>query len=112
LSIDSSGQPNFRIANGITQNNLAATGASINDGSWHHVLAVLKRGETDLKEIYVDGEFINSNTQDAGWNIDSTQPLDIGTYNGNTNPAYFFPGQIDDVRIYNYALSPAQILKV
>jgi hypothetical protein len=31
---------------------------------------------------------------------------------GQATSAFYFPGQIDDVRIYNYALSPTQIKEI
>ncbi len=79
----------------------------ISDGNWHHV-AVVSDG-TDLENVllYVDG-IQETLTTTASRTID-TQPADdatIGVYLGNI---YYFDGLIDDVRIYNVALTPKQI---
>jgi hypothetical protein len=78
---------------------------SVNDGAWHHVAAVLKLGSGVT--FYVDGaqsSTVNVNLQ-VGVRPD---PLTIGMalwkpYGGN------FSGDIDQVRIYRRALTPAEV---
>ena len=79
---------------------------SIADGKWHFAVAVsTTSGSSQLLTVYLDG----NTTPEAS--ISSTLspvsgPLKIGaSLNGALAIAYFFPGTIDDVRIYNRALS-------
>ena len=79
--------------------------AEINDGQWHHIAAVVTVGQ-DVK-FYVDDKLssdttINSVTGDAGANLTvGLNPLQFfGTY---------FTGTIDEVRLYNRALSAAEV---
>ena len=72
-----------------------------------HMLSATHDGST--AKLYVDGVLVNqmagSSNRTAGGD------LAIGCY-ATCSSTYSFDGQIDDVRIYNYALSSAQIMKV
>lgn len=81
----------------------------LNDNSWHHVVALYNG--TDLL-IFVDGKL--DKTQAAtttgevcnaynGWSIGARRISGLGS---------FFLGLIDEVQIFNYALSPAQVRKL
>jgi hypothetical protein len=74
---------------------------NILDGSWHHVVFVLNNGSC---ASYKDGAPGASGTYSVGDGFaNSGSPLLISQINGGTNAAY------DDVRIYNRALSPAEV---
>jgi hypothetical protein len=97
-----SGYVGFYVRGSGTDNNISAN-ASINDGNWHHVVGV--RNGTSIK-LYVGGTQVSSATWDPG-NTDTGQPWYIGkTY--DSTPKYI-NGSVDDVRIYNYARSAAEI---
>ena len=76
----------------------------INDGNWHHVvmtyngshLSVYRNGILDATPLAVSGSI----------NID-LRPLNIGHYAGTNG---HFRGSIDEVRIYNRALSAAEVM--
>ncbi|MHC4509910.1 MAG: LamG domain-containing protein, partial [Planctomycetota bacterium] len=76
---------------------------SVNDNQWHFI-AYAREGET--ASIYVDGFLVGTETPSgdpAGqtrWSIG--QEWDAA---GTTSPSDFYIGLLDDVRIYNYALS-------
>ena len=79
------------------------------DGTWHHIAAVYN-GTT--KYVYVDGDLENS----VGWSQDLSTWDTYGFAAGamiKTGfvgfPKFFFDGMIDDVRVYDSALSPDQI---
>jgi len=81
---------------------LTITGSkTISDGNWHHITGVRSGG---VLSLYVDG------VPDAA-NIANTRlanpsgPLYIGAF----NTGYNFPGVIDEVRIWNTALSEEDI---
>lgn len=81
---------------------LAYGSAQLTAGTWTH-LAMTYDGTT-LK-IYVNGTLATSTTQ-SGTMTTSTNALQIG---GDTTYGQYFKGLIDEVRIYNTALTQAQI---
>ncbi len=92
----------LKIPSGTPWGNLYGK-RSVNDGQWHHVAGIY-----DGKKMYliIDGE------------VDSSQPAS-GRINTNNAPVYignnaeqnarFWNGLIDDVRVYNYALTKEEV---
>jgi len=87
------------------------TSSTVNDGEWHHFVGI-RDGAT--MTLYVDGQ-LNQGTQTNSdiININSNGNLCIG-YNDNEggSPAAFLNGSLDDVRIYNRALSQAEVTDI
>jgi hypothetical protein len=88
------------------------TSMELRDGTWHHVAAVLPMGYINVAdvELYVDGELIGpEDTTSSGRQIDTIDIADvkIGILDDGQNR--YFDGLIDDVRIYNRALSETEI---
>ena len=86
----------------------------VNDNQWHHVAAVMTDdGSPDAGEImlYVDG--LLQTTANSPGVIDTPQTNDvlIGAFSTGT-PAGFFNGLLDDVKIYNRALSGPEVLEL
>ena len=82
----------------------------VNDNEWHHVAAVLDNdGTPDVSEIllYIDGilqtDSYTSNSQEIMTSGD--QQVLIGACEDDAVYRYFFAGLMDDVRIYNRALT-------
>jgi hypothetical protein len=69
------------------------------DLDWHHLAATYDGTAT---YYYGDGILIGSGT----YAIDTPGTIHMGKREDNTN---FFPGSVDDVRIYNYVLSDAEV---
>jgi len=92
---------------------------NLEDGNWHHVAAVLANdGSPNLSEVqfFVDG---NADTisapGDRSINTESECDLTIGSQiavNQLTNKHRFFPGLLDDVQLYNRALTGEEIQEV
>lgn len=109
----------FYFATGITSGKLcyyiasvAATwtcsSRSVTDGSWHHVVGTW---DTSNKKLYIDG-VLDTTAAGTGGNIaNSNQPINISVRN-LSSPTGYFSGQIDDVRLYNYALTKHQVQQV
>lgn len=74
-------------------------------GKWHHVL-VIRDTSTNKSTIYVDGKIEAS--KPAGTIKDIQWPLRIGG-DFRATPGIPFNGVIDDVRIYNRALTPPEV---
>ncbi len=77
------------------------------DNSWHHLY--LTYDGTSLK-LYIDGVLQDSQVFMA--TIDAQPMLNIGQSNGTQgNPSQFFMGMIDDLQIFNRALTDNQVLQ-
>lgn len=85
---------------------------SVTDGAWHLLVGTMSPA-TDSVKLYVDGALrvtahgsIGTLT-DGGFAI----PLEIGRHfrTGWATPAYYFPGSVDEVRIFDEELSAAAI---
>ena len=83
--------------------NVTSTTINIGDNNWHHIVGV--NDGTDLK-IYVDGNLEATNSGGGGTIDNDTVNLNIGRRSDNS---LFFDGKIDEVAIFNYALSERQI---
>ena len=77
-------------------------------GQWMHVVAVLERGTVNAMTLYVDGNPAGS-LPVAMFTPNSQSTLRIG--GGSIDfqpPIYFLDGHLDDVRVYNRALSAVE----
>jgi len=85
-----------------TSGNLAYN-ASVDDDQWHHVVGIIDGANS---KMYFDGNSVQSGTVTSSNN--PTADLYIGTcytFDG----ACFYDGKIDELRIYNRALTPTEI---
>ena len=78
------------------------TGASVNDGQWHHIACVV---DTSNIQVYVDGVAGTSGTHDNTL-ITNGANWEIGRNNSDLE---HFNGHMDEVRVYAHALSPTEI---
>jgi hypothetical protein len=109
---DSSQRPFFRI------NQVASTDTCrINaitmypiDGTWMHVAATF---DGTTMKLYINGELESSLIAPAGCTVIATnsQPLGIGGQSDGLGSRQFM-GWMDEVRVYNRALSAAEILQL
>lgn len=79
---------------------------SIADGQWHNVVGVYEGTGTNIARIYVDGVQQSSGTLTTAPNTGTATPWRIGNFMAGGGA---FRGLMDDVRIYNRALSPADL---
>lgn len=78
----------------------------LNDNAWHRV-DFLKRGS--ILELYVDGILESTVTDTTIGNTTNSDPLYFGVETANT---YRLNGSLDDVRIYNRALSADEVYRL
>ena len=78
---------------------------SASDG-WAYVVATWK-GSANTMTIYLNGKEENSYTGSLSWTTNTSCNIQIGRY--YTTSTYVFHGLLDNVSIYNEALSSAQI---
>lgn len=75
----------------------------VNDNAWHYIEFV-KNGATLY--LYIDGVLDNTASDTTTGTTTNTAPLYVGIRNGADNP---LTGALDDVKIYNYSRSAAQV---
>lgn len=93
-------------AGGFTIVDVAVSTSSVNDGSWHHVVGVYRpSGNTT---IYVDGTPVEGSIAGSPIGV-NTAPFLIGGFTTGSTPTANFTGLVDDVQIYNRALTDAEI---
>ncbi len=82
----------------------------LNDNSWHHfavIMTTVTSGSNNNIDIYVDGVLNEQSlSSTASYSTASDNTLHLGARYGGYN---YFPGTIDEIRIYNRALSAAEI---
>jgi hypothetical protein len=81
--------------------------SKLNDGRWHHYVATYNNG---VCEVWIDGAKEASDNRGAYslW-IGDNQPWVFGGKEGGEDGGEYYTGQLDDVRLYNYALSDDEI---
>ena len=74
---------------------------------WYHVAVAFTKG--GMVEFYIDGAPAGSAAQSTNFGVLNNEPVRIG---GRKDGYSFFNGLLDDIHIYNRALSAAQMQKL
>ncbi len=98
-------------SNGAWQPGVSATDVHsatiLKEGQWHHGAITFKAG--DFLRMYVDGELVDESEANATESLfDNNTPMRIGT-DFNDEDKRFFHGIIDEVAVFNRALSQAEV---
>ena len=96
----------FYYYNGATWPSVSSGDVNITDGQWHHIAATYTAGGS--MKVYKDGVEVGSETISGSISYALGNGFTIGTMQGGRR----FQGTIDDVRVYNRALSGAEIVKL
>lgn len=82
---------------------------TVTDGQWHQVVGVYRAG--GVHSIFVDGSPVEASTasQAIAANTSAFIIGGLGQNSGNGTPAARYTGLIDDVQVYDAALTDAQI---
>jgi hypothetical protein len=102
----------FFVRNAAGTATLANGTNAPNDALWHHVVGVCDQANGHVY-LYVDGLLTASGAMAVGSGLlNWSAPLSIGSRQSGIGTPYDsqFNGYLDDVAIYGYALSPAQVL--
>jgi hypothetical protein len=67
---------------------------------------VVEDRSAQIQYLYVDTVLMDSDSISAVDSVSNSEQFGIGAVVGGSFP---FNGQIDDVRVYNYAINPTQI---
>ncbi len=88
-------------------------GGRIVTGRWHHIAAVAERNEADPAKstlrIYLDGQCVGTAVFDGTIRTLEGEGLGVGDAAGAPSEACRFRGYVDDVMIWNRALTAEQI---
>ena len=89
----------FNNVQGDIQNSLKR----LNDGEWIHVVFVF---EGNISKIYVDGQMLSQTEYSGSINVGNDRDLYFGRFSN-----YWYPldGVLDDIRIYNRALTESEV---
>lgn len=104
------GNPHLAVGNGVSGYDGAKnTTANLGDNTWHHVAAVM---DGSTYTVYVDGS--SSGSTDIGTTTVSTTPSTNGDdfkigARFDDNNTYAFNGYIDDVAVFNRALTSTEV---
>ncbi len=80
---------------------------SVNDGQWHLVAVTVDRSSTTGGRMYIDGNLVYTfNPTNRSGNTSNSARLEIGRTTGGGN---YFDGAIDEVELFNRALSASEI---
>lgn len=78
--------------------------------TWYQIVYVLKNGATKTLETFINGSSIGSVNHSLASILNTTANLYLGSYN-NGEYAQWFDGKIGITRLYNTALTSAQVLQ-
>ena len=87
----------------------AISTTAINDGNWHFIAGTYNGSHV---KMYIDGVLENTASYTGGIAYHTTNYVEIGKfkYTLDSVDGYYWNGTIDDLRLYNRALSAEQIL--
>ncbi|MCK5062343.1 MAG: laminin G domain-containing protein, partial [Candidatus Aenigmarchaeota archaeon] len=112
LYIDGFNKANWYVRDDNANLEIITSSFSVADNYWHHIVGSFDP-TNDLRKLYVDGIEVNSSSavitsfSDGGLSI----PLSIGRHfiTGWGSPSSYFNGTIDEVKIWNRALTAEEI---
>lgn len=99
----------FQIRDGSYNVDYGAAGG-VNDGNWHLIVASIDRSLTDGFRLYVDGSLIGSPQDPTGVTGTLTSNSQFGIGVLPISSYGYFNGFIDEVRLYNRALSSDEVV--
>jgi len=91
---------------------MLTSAATVNNGTWHHAALVAENG---TQTLYLDGAVVDSRAATLSTTALNYNYLGYGTTTGYpavSTPTNVLNGYLDDVRIYDKALTPAQVYRM
>lgn len=99
LSVYGTNQPSFYISNGML-----STVQSVPLSTWHHVVGTYTSGE---RRLYLNGSIVASDTRTGGIGSYGSETCHVGNIKEVSDR--YLNGRMDDVRIYDRALTTAEV---
>lgn len=85
---------------------MATTPGGVTTGQWTHLVGTYSSASKELK-LYVQGVLVGTTPYSTPWDARRGLQIGAGSYSGQT--ASYFPGAIDDVRIFDKPISEAEV---
>ena len=108
LSLMSGNIVTFACATTATYSLWSGPSATINDAEWSHIVGVF---DGTNAHIYLNGVLVESKETTGIINYNFPNNFRIGIYK-DSDEAYYYSGAIDEVRVYNKALSSDEVAEV
>ncbi len=89
-----------------TNNPFITSNKKLDDGKWHHI-ALVKSGEN--LTLYIDGSVEGTVSDSTSADTTNTSPIYIGKRGSDGDGNNNYNGSVDDLRLYDTALSASQI---
>jgi hypothetical protein len=84
--------------------------ANVSDNKWHFVAFTYQQETSGGIAFYVDGQLDSTNSNGGAWSAPSSSEIELGF---STDSAWeYYNGLMDDFRIYDTVLTPAQIASI
>jgi len=111
LRTNDDGYVHFYSKVGNVAKNACVDDLSLTNGNWYHICFVANRGGNGI--IYLNGDSVDTTdiSGDSSADYNDTGNLYIGNYGNASTSTTKYKGQIDEVRIYNRALTEPEIEK-
>lgn len=102
------GRLGLQLANGATFFNYISSDA-VPVGCWTHVAGVVERGNTNEVRLYINGMLVFNSFAVVTGDVSNTQDLWVGRNHIVASPFEYFDGKIDEVELFDTALTESQI---
>ncbi len=99
-----------QASDGNANVNQFSTVATVNNDRWRHVAYVYDQSVVGSISIYIDGALASSQANTAAWSWNAAQQIELGRSHDGYWRAY--DGALDDVRVYNRILTPAEVAQL
>lgn len=114
--VNSNGQVGISLFWHLTSSHLLSTN-TYNDGKWHHIVGICANsGASDIERLYIDGKFISSRIVSNNASFAAQYHYYFGSGFSSSWPDLptvgWFDGQLNDLRMWERALSPQEIYEV
>lgn len=88
---------------------MAPQAGGVNANEWTHLVGVYSGGDKELR-LYVNGTLVGSTPYTTAW--DARRGLQIGAANLNGSVTNYFPGSIDELRIFDKPVSATEVTRL
>ena len=105
------GELGFQLADGRGFTNYLSN-VSVADGQWHQVTVTVDRDQRNGGQWFVDGNLVGTfNPTGRQGSLSNSQNLRLGRRSDSDNAGYF-NGSLDEVRLFDSALSASDVQKI
>jgi hypothetical protein len=104
VELESDGEIEFYTYSSLTGKWIVRSSSALNDGNWHHLAFVQ---QDNGGKMYLNGSLDQTDNSNGKVNLLSTNKTYLGK-DGRNNSS-FYTGKVDDLKIYNRALSASEI---